>query len=277
MRALTAAVILSLLLGAGFGCPGGNNGPTPPDTGVDKIEVKGRVVDFESCITSSGCLGVSGVQVALFSDTSIFSAKTPPSGTFSIRNVPAQGASEVYLYVTDASGVYLSALQATPVPMKGADVFGLELFGLKRQGALWSGIVKEAKVDVQTHALYLGQIFRVEQGKMKAIPDVAIQSIPASTVRFVNCISSFTQCKGQPTLFTNRTTTGQFGQFMLIAKGPGTVAHTIYGNALNYTLAPLRVPLGVGYVAIGSHEASLGGSDAGPTQPDAAAPKEGGP
>jgi hypothetical protein len=276
MRVLTT-VILSLLLGAGSGCPGGTNGPTPPDTGVKKIRVKGRVVDFESCITTTGCLGVPGVQVALFSDTSIFSAKTPPSGTFEIRNVPAQATGKVFLYVTDASGVYLSALQAKPVPMNGADVFGLELFGLKRQGALWSGIVKEAQVDVQTHALYLGQVFKVEKGKMKAIPDVAIQSIPASTVRFVNCIASFSVCAGQPTLFTNRTTTGQFGQFMLIASGKGTVQHTIFGNALNYTLAPLRVPLGVGFVAIGSHEASPGSSDAGVTTPDAAAPKEGGP
>ena len=63
----------------------------------------------------------------------------------------------------------------------------------------------------------------------------------------------------------------------MISKSSSTAEHTIYGNALNYTLAPVRVPLGVGFVSIGVHRATPGSSDAGVTLPDAAAPKESGP
>ena len=86
-------------------------------------------------------------------------------------------------------------------------------------------------------------------------------------MRYVNCISSFSQCKGQPTLFASRNTTGQFGQFVLIGKTSGAVEHTIQGTALKYTLAAVQVPLGVGFVAVGVHRATPGGSDAGAPTP----------
>lgn len=265
------APLLSLLLSlAAAGCPGASNGPAS-DTVSGTIEVKGRVVDFESCITGSGCLGVPDVKVGLFSEPSIFSAKTAPSGTFAITNAPVGSPTYLYVYDVGGSGTYLSSLQVEPVALQGSGVYGLELFALKRQGALFSGIIKEAKVNVQTHPLYIGQVFKVEQGSMKALPDVSIQSTPAAEIRYVNCISTFSQCAGQPTLFASRSSTGQFGQFVVISKSASGTTHTITATGTGYSFKSAKAPLGLGYVTIGVHRASGSGAS------DAAVPKEGGP
>jgi hypothetical protein len=244
-----------LLLLVGGGCPGSSECLQPDSGGVRTVQIKGRVVDFETCLTTSGCQGVSGLRVALFFNSAVFSEGTGPNGTFTINGVP--DGTRNYLYVTDAgqSGVYLSSLQAEAVTVQGSDEFGLELFVLKREGSLYAGISSEAGVDIQSHPLYLGQVFKVESGTMKAISDVTMRSAPDAQVRYVNCIPKFQQCAGQPTLFANRDSTGVFGQFVVLGTSEGE--HAIWGTAKDYVVEAKMAPLGRGYITIGTHNAEL--------------------
>lgn len=260
MRAFVLALSL-LLLG---GCPGSSDCIQADASGVKTVQIKGRVVDFETCLTTSGCQGVAGLRVALFFNSALFSENTPPNGTFTINGVP--DGTRNYLYVTDATqgGIYLSSLQADAVTVQGSGEFGVELFVLKREGSLYSGISTEAGVDIQTDPLYLGQVFKVDNGAMKAISDVTVRSVPDAEIRYVNCIPKFQQCQGQPTLFVSRNSTGVFGQFVVIGTSEGE--HTIWGTASNYAVEARTVPLGKGYITIGTHSATQSttpGSDGG--------------
>ena len=264
-RAGRLATLLTLMV-CGPGCPGSSSCPTPSDQGTARaVEVKGRVVDFETCLTTVGCQGVPNVRVALFFQSAVYSAPTSGSGSFTLSGVP-DGA-RVYLLVTDASGggQYLSTLQAAPVDTRGKDLFGIELYTLKRDGGLFAGVASDAAVDLQTSAIYLGQVLSVQDGKMKAIPDVTVQAVPGGDVRYVNCIPTFQQCAGQPTLFTNRSSTGVFGEFVVISKAG---EHVIWGTSTQQSFTPVAAPLGVGYLTVGLHRAE--GSV--PALPDAAAP-----
>jgi hypothetical protein len=255
------------------GCPGSSTCPTSSDQGAARtVEVKGRVVDFETCLTTVGCQGAPNVRVALFFNSAIYSAPTTGSGAFTLSGVP-DGA-RLYLLVTDASGgaSYLSTLQAEPVDTKGKDLFGIELYTLKREGGLFAGVASEASLDLQTSALYLGQVLSIQGGKMKAIPDVTVHSVPAGDVRYVNCIPTFQQCAGQPTLFQSRSSTGVFGEFVLISKAG---EHVVWGTSTQQSFTPVTAPVGVGYLTIGLHRAQ----GSAPPQPDATAPPpdDGGP
>ena len=261
-------VLAALLLG----CPGSSNCPPQSDaTSTRVVQVKGRVVDFETCLTVAGCQGIAGVRVALFYNNTVFSDPTQQSGAFNLERVP-DGARHLLL-VTDNTGQVVPSLQASPVDTRGSDVFGIELYAIKRTSGLYAGIVSEAGVDFQTGAIYLGQVLSIQNSKMKAIPDVAMHSSPAADIRYVNCIPTFSQCSGQPTLFQNRSSTGVFGEFVVISKS-GAKEHVIWGESSQQSFAASTVPLGVGYVTIGLHQAAGAtgladggqGADAGTTE-----------
>lgn len=217
------------------------------------VQIKGRVVDFETCLTTSGCQGISGVRVALFYNNKVFSDPTPQSGAFTLVGV-ADGARH-FLLVTDSSGQVLPTLQAEHVDTRGGDVFGIELFAVRRSGGLYAGISADAGVDIKTHAMYLGQVLDIQDGRMKAIPDVAINVAPAADIRYVNCIPSFSQCAGQPTLFANRSSTGVFGQFVVISRS-GPAEHAVWGSSTQTTFEATSVPLGIGYLTVGLHRST---------------------
>lgn len=262
-----AVFAISLLAPA---CPGSSNCPLRTDGGGARVvQVKGRVVDFETCLTMAGCRGMPGVTVGLLYNNGVYSAPTTDSGAFALTSVP-DGAVH-YLLVTDTNsgGEVLPTLQADPIRTSGGDLVSVELYGLKRTGGLYSGVSSEAGVDVQSHALYLGQVLSVDGGKMKAIPDVQISVVPAADIRYVNCIPSFSQCAGQTTLFASRSTTGVFGEFVVISKS-GAKDHVIWGASNQYSFSPLMVPLSPGYVTVGLHRsvgAAPPSADAG-LQPD---------
>lgn len=252
------------------GCPGSSSCPPRADgAGARTVLVKGRVVDFETCLTTSGCQGVAGVRVALFFNNAVFSDPTPQSGAFSLARVP-DGARH-FLLVTDNTGQVLPTLQAEPLDTKGTDLFGIEIFAIKRAGGLYAGISSEAAVDVNTRAIYIGQVLSIQNGKMKAIADVAISSSPAADIRYVNCIPTFSQCAGQTTLFASRSSTGVFGEFVVIGTS-GAKEHTIWGASNEHSFNATTAPLGLGYVTVGLHRTS----GTAPTA-DAAPTTDGGP
>lgn len=250
MRQVGWLVSLLLLLAA---CPGSSYRPPPLEGGVKAVQVKGRVVDFETCLTAAGCQGLPGVRVALFYNNTVFSDPTTQSGAFVLTGVP-DGASH-FLLVAENTGQVLPTLQAEPVVTRGTDVFGIELLALKRSGGLYAGVSAEAGVDIKTHAIYLGQVLDITGGTMKAIPDVTMSTSPAADIRYVNCIPSFSQCSGQPTLFQSRSSTGVFGEFVVISTSGGG-EHTIWGSSSQLSFNTTTAPLGVGYLTVGLHRST---------------------
>jgi hypothetical protein len=221
------------------------------------VQVQGRIVDFESCMSAAGCQGVAALRVSLFQDSAVISNTTQPDGAFVLRGVP--GGSSSTLLVTDAGGqgVYLSSLQAIPVKTAGSDVFGVEIFALQRQGGLYEAMGKEAAVDLGTHALYLGQVYVLDAGKMKALLGATAQPAPGATVRYVDCNPRFKSTSGScsKALFdTARTTTGPFGEFLMVAASAGEA--TVAVTAPDRTFGPVSATLGMGYITIGLHQAS---------------------
>ena len=246
-------VLLVLLAG---GCPGTGDDLSEADGLIQSVQLKGRVVDFESCIAKTGCMGVGGVQVALFYNRQHVTAKTPTSGAFTLRvpdGVP------VFLFVMDPGSTYLPTLTASPINTGGADIYNVEVFVLKRTGGLYEGIQQDSPthlkrtVSIQSDALYLGQVFKVEKGSMKAIDFVTAHSFPTSTIMYVNCNPRFkTNCKGQKTLGGAKETT-IFGQFLAVGKS-GKGDYAVWATAKDFNFGPVMAPIGPGYITIGTHK-----------------------
>ena len=246
--------ILAALLVAG--CPGTGDDLSEADGLIRSVQLKGRVVDFESCIAKTGCMGVAGVKVALFYNRQHVTAKTPSSGAFTLRvpdGVP------LYLYVLDAgAGTYLPTLTASPITTTGADIYNAEVFVLRRSGGLYEGIQKDSQailkrtVSVQSDALYLGQAFKVEKGSMKAIDFVTAHSFPSGTFMYVSCNTRFKECKGQKTLGGGKATT-IFGQFIKVGKS-GKGDYAVWATSKSHNFGPVMAPIGPGYISIGTHK-----------------------
>ncbi|MCC6746704.1 MAG: hypothetical protein IT371_03540 [Deltaproteobacteria bacterium] len=246
---MRAFCTLGLLAAAMVGCVDSTGGTTPGTKPT--LTVKGRVVDFESCLSAAGCKGAPNMKVALFYDTAVASEKTGPDGGFTLKGVPVGGPG--YVFISDASGEfkYLSALQAQPVRTDAGDVFGVEAFALSMRGGLYDGVVAEAKARVETHALYLGQVVALKEGTMKALEGASARTNPGSTVRYVRDNPRFNA--GQQTLFESaRAATGVFGQFIVITK-PDLQDYTIAAAAKGLQFPYLVAPLGAGYLTIGLH------------------------
>jgi len=262
-------IAVATLLAAAAGCPGTSNPDLVPgaERGCLKtVQIIGRVVDFESCISPGGCQGVPDLRVALFYDSTVISDKTRPDGAFVLAGVP--NGVRNYLLVTDAGSgaTYLSSLQATPVITKGSDVFGVELFVLKREGGLYAAVRQELGVDVGKSYLYFAQVYYLENGGLKALPGATVSTTPAATVRYVNCNPRIKSPPCPQALFdASRTSTGPFGEFVLVGKVVGDIAVGV--SAPDRSFAPLLAPLGSGYVTVGLHPAQASG-DGGPPPPD---------
>ena len=251
---------------AGAACPG-ESAPLPETgaTGCKTVQVFGRVVDIETCLTAGGCQGVQDLRVGLFYDASIVSDKTRPDGACQRKGVP--NGVRNYLMVTDATGTgtYLTTLQAASVTTKGSEVYGVELHTLKREGGLYAAISQEASIDIATHAIYFGQVFALSGGTMKAYLGATATSSPSSSIRYVNCNPRIKSPPCPTALFDDkRTTTGPFGEF--VSYGPASTGDLAVGvSATGTSFNPLLAPVGVGYITIGLHQSKSGSTgDAGP-------------
>jgi len=246
-----AWLALTLLLG---GCPGDTNLP-PRDGNAPVVQISGRVVDLETCLSGAGCGGVANLRVSLFYDATVVSEKTGPEGGFSLRGVP--GNRKHYLLVSDAlgAGVVVSCLQAEPVAVGSADVFGVELYALRRQGGLYAAVAQEAAVDVATHAIYVGQVYYLKGGtSMTALADASAATLPSLPMRYVSCNPRFKDPVCPAALFdAGRSATGPRGEFVGIGKGKlGDVKIAV--TSPNYTFPTVTAPLGSGYLTVGTHQ-----------------------
>jgi hypothetical protein len=213
--------------------------------------IRGRVVDFETCLSSAGCTGVAALRVSVLTDSSLVSAATGPDGAFSLPDVPA--GSRVHLIVSDAAGAgrFLPTLQATEIAVGVEDVFGLECYALQARGGLYAALQTEAQLAVESHGLYLGQVVQIAAGKMKALDAVTPAVSPAATLRFVRDNPRFSP--GQQALFpSDRTMTGIFGQFVVVAPAPQR-PYRIALSGADMRFEPTDALIGAGYLSIGVH------------------------
>lgn len=255
-----AWLAVALLLG---GCPGDTNLP-PRDGSAPVVQISGRVVDLETCVSEGGCAGVANLRVSLFYDATTVSDKTGPEGGFSLRGVP--GNRNHYLLVSDAlgTGVIVSCLQAEPVATASVDVFGVELYAVRRQGGLYAAIAQEAAVDLATHAIYVGQVFYLKGGtSMTALADASAVTTPSLPVRYVSCNPRFKDPVCPAALFdAKRATTGPLGEFVALGQGKlGDVKIAV--TSPNHTFTQVSAPLGNGYLTVGTHQGKAKPTDGG--------------
>lgn len=242
------AALALLLCGA---CAGTSVGP--PINGDLGVAIRGRVVDFETCLSSAGCTGVAALRVSVLSDSALVSAPTGPDGAFTLDGVPT--GSRVHLIVSDAGGTgrFLPTLQAGVVALGSEDVFGIECYALQARGGLYEALQAEAQLEIAAQGLYLGQVVQITEGKMKALDAVTPTLSPPATLRFVRDNPRFSP--GQQALFpADRTFTGIFGQFVAITP----TAQQLYRvdlAATDLTFEPSEALIGAGYLSIAMHRA----------------------
>lgn len=260
-----AALLIAAALCACPGDTGGSPGRDSGGGGGKTVSVSGRVVDFESCITTSGCQGIGEMRVALFYDPTIVSELTAPNGAFTLENVP--NGVRTYLLVTDASGNerYLSTLQAEPVTTRGKPIFSVETFVISRDKALYRSIGDELKADVTNKGIYIGQVLDRSSDTFKAFQGAKVTVAPATTVRYLKTNLDLDPTGTEAFFPPTHQSTGIFGQFVLLAD-PAPQDYAVLADAPAKTFTPTFVPIGAGYVTVGLHRGQdkAGGGDAGP-------------
>ncbi len=233
-------------------CPGDTGGPTHDSSGGKTVSVSGRVVDFESCITTAGCQGVGEMRVALFYDTTVVSELTAANGAFTLEEVP--NGVRTYLLVTDASGNdrYLSTLQAAPVATRGETVFSVETFAISRNKALYRSIGNELSADVASKGIYIGQVLDRASDTFKAFQGAKVTVAPTTTVRYLKTNLDLDPTGTKAFFPPTRKSTGIFGQFVVLTDS-APQDYAVLADAATKTFTPTFVPIGAGYVTIGLH------------------------
>jgi hypothetical protein len=248
-------LLLPLLLGA---CP--STTPPNPNPGPS---ISGQVVDLESCFTTAGCTGVTGLKVAFFHNTSIVSDITHPSGGYTLTDVPV-GVRD-YAVVSDAAnGNYLTVLQTVQIGSTGSDVYGVELYALKRTGGLFEAVINQAGVDINTSSLYFGVAAVVDPSGMTAVSFAKVTASPASTIRYVSCTPAVKDppCT-EPLYDSKRDSTGPLGEFLVVSPSKATLSVQV--SATNATLDSAQAPVSTGYLTLGVHRGKF--------KPDGGVPK----
>lgn len=253
------------------GCPGsGVPSSDGPGNGTS-TRIRGRVVDFESCLTAAGCSGIAGVRVTLRGNSRLTSAKTPPDGSFVLSGLPP--GVRVHLLVRDTKSPkrYVSSLQAAGISTATGDQFGLEIYAIKRLGGLYAAIEKELSISGDTRGIYLGQVLTRESGTFKAYQGASASAVPSAKVRYIRTNPRLEP--GKKALYSaSRHSTGPFGQFIAVSSAAAGHDHAIVVTAVGTQFEPRVAPLGSGYIAIGLHRALQSAkSDAGTTRSDAGA------
>lgn len=233
-----------------------SNETTHPPVGPT---INGQVVDIETCFTRSGCQGVLGARVSFFHDTRYISGPTSPDGGYTMSNVPV-GVHDLAL-VTDSgnTGELLTVLQTVYLGSSGSDVYGVELYAMRRTGGLYAAMAKQAGVDVATNALYFGVASVLENNTMAAVSFATATTNPPGQVHFVNCTPFVKDPPCSEPLFDGtRTSTGPLGAFLVVAPSRGQLSVQL--NAAGRTFDPVQAPVGTGYLTLGVHKGRGNGS-----------------
>lgn len=232
-------------------CAANVGGPSP-----GPIEVRGRVVDAESCASSAGCTGIEGAIVRLHAQPDgVRSDPTGPDGAFILRGVPTGYRQD--LVVTMASGAaYAPTLNPMVVdPDDEDDLFGVTLYALPRDASSLLEAVRAQGIDLVHGGGYVGQVVRVEGSIVTAAQGAHVEVFPSPrSLRYVGVLPRFVS--GEPVLLPpDATATGPFGMFVVeAAAAADPVAFAAYDDAIEYDL--VVAPLEPGLVSYAIHRGS---------------------
>jgi hypothetical protein len=217
---------------------------TPGDATID---VRGRVVDAESCASTAGCRGVAGMIVSLSAAPDrVRSLPTALDGTFELEGVPI-GYHHDLLVAPDESSTEPIAPTLNPMAVHrdaDADVFGLTLYVLPRDPeSLLEGIRAEG-IDLLRGGGYVGQAVRVEAAGVTAAEGVSVSVAPAPvSVRYVRRFPRFVAEASTVLLEPTATVTGPFGTFVVEPDGavdPAAFLAQQAGFEFELVVAPMQ-------------------------------------
>jgi hypothetical protein len=222
--------------------------------GGETIAVRGRVVDAESCASSAGCTGMAGMVVSLFADPErVRSQPTALDGTFELRSVPV-GYPHDLIVTADATAAEPVAPTINPLAIardQEEDVFGLELYVLRRDAQSMIASMRAEGVDLVLGGGYFGQVVQVDGGVVTAASGARAIVAPAPrSVRYVNSFPRFVE--GAALQSEGATATNNFGAFVAEADGetdPAAFLPVQDGWEYDLIVGPL-VP---GFVTYGLH------------------------
>lgn len=213
-RVLALVLSLSSLLGCGDGVITVGQTRVPSTGG--RLAIHGRIVDLNSCL-----LPPCDPAVGLVVSAGPGRPRSAPSGVdggFVIEGLSAGESAQ--LTVDDAPGesdLYVPTRMAEVVTMSnGEDVYGVMVYVVRRDSFFYQAIVDELGAAVESHALYLGQVFHTEDehGTLMASKDVEVKSPAAASIRFRKAIDEHDQLEGF--YLADHTTTGPTGQFLVV-------------------------------------------------------------
>ncbi len=240
-------VVLATLL---LGCSGEIDSQDPISS--ETVALNGRVMDFESCMTTTGCQGAPGVRVSLAEHLDIVSETTTPDGAFSIHGIPADQPSLLLVSGEGEQEGYVTSLQAKPVNPNGNKVYGVEAYALKNKGGLYEGIVKEIGTSLDSGGFYLGQVLKLKETNFIALEGAKIKTTPSATVRFVQS-NPWLDGSSLDVLYPqDRSTTGVFGQFVILGQMQDQT-YSIEIESDQYTFSPQTVQVKANQITIGLH------------------------
>lgn len=221
-RSLAVLALLALAPGVSAGCT--NPAVRPPP--AEGIEVRGRVVDAESCASTAGCLGVEGMIVTLRGwPDSIVSAPTGPDGAFALEGVPGGGYRHLIARSAESAALYAPTLNPMVVhPDDVEGIYGVELYVLGRDPDSLLEALRTEGIDLLLGGGYVGQAVHVTGSRIEAAEGVRVHMHPEpASLRFVAALPRYVP--GEPVLKpATAETTGPFGIFVAEADGPTELA-----------------------------------------------------
>ncbi len=220
------------------------------------IEVRGRVVDAESCASSAGCTGVASAVVSLRVDPDhVRSAPTGSEGAFVLSGVPIGYWQDLIVTSSDGASYAPTANPMVIAPGDDADRFGVTLYAMPRDASSLLEALRSEGIDLVHRGGYVGQVVRVEGTNVTAAHGAHAVAYPSQrSLRYVGVLPRF--IPDEPVLLApDATATGAFGMFVVEAAGPADpVAFAAYDDAIEYDL--VVAPLDPGIVTYGIHRGS---------------------
>lgn len=226
----------------------------PQDASTDPgVAIHGRVLDLETCPSVSGCRVVVGVVVSRSDAPAVLSEPTGPDGAFVLSGVVPGTAPLLRVEATTGMvGSYVTTLNANPVAVQGADVFGVELYVLSAADQdLLGAIAAESTRDLRSSGGYVGEVIRREP-TAAAVASAHVELFPGDyPMRYVNVIPRYVPAEAVLQPATAGSTSG-FGLFAVAAlEEPGDLGVLVTADGL--TFEPLLVPMAPGTVVFGLH------------------------
>jgi hypothetical protein len=240
-----------------------------PDAGSSSVQLRGRVVNFESCYGVNGCRPVEGVRVRLRSLPSYVSAPTASPGRFALR---APVAHEDDILVDPELFAFAPTVNPWAAPPAVSDVYGIELYvlplGVNADGSdtivtALEGLTPPIQLVDRAGALgeggYIGQVLRQDEEGRHAVAGASVEvilpdewpaGVPEPEVRYIASIPRYEA--GDVLYAPEYPATGPFGLFV-IPTGHQAGVITVHVATSDTIFSEVVAAVAPGLVTLGIH------------------------